>query len=261
MDRQVVDRDGLMVCKVDDVELTEHPDLSWEVTGLLAGPPALVPRFGGRLGRGLEESWRRLGLQESNRLVPWRIALALVDELGSGVTLLAAREGLLERQTDSPPARGDVRRRLNDVLQLEVRGRPTGESLGRVLDVRLHTVRREPLELVAEGSGRRPRPSRRLPGLRPRRQAGSLAAQPAGTSHPPALRLRADGRRRPGRLGRADGSHRRPPATARPLLTTAQLSWTTPRTWWAMLPGGATSLTRDSPRSASARTRTPELPR
>jgi sporulation protein YlmC with PRC-barrel domain len=150
MDRQVVDRDGLMVCKVDDVELTEHPDGSWEITGLLAGPPALVPRYGGRLGRRLEEGWRRLGLQESDRLVPWRIALALVDELGSGVTVVAAREGLLERQTDSPPAPGDNRRRLNDVLQLEVRG-PSGESVGQVLDVRLHIVRREPLELVAEG--------------------------------------------------------------------------------------------------------------
>ena len=83
--------------------------------------------------------------------MPWRIALALVDELGSGVTLRRPRrEGLLERQTDSPPAPGDVRRRLNDVLQLEART-SVGESLGRVLDVRLRTVRREPLELVAEG--------------------------------------------------------------------------------------------------------------
>lgn len=150
MDRQVVDRDGLMVCKVDDVELTVHPDGEWEVTGLLAGPPALVPRYGGRLGRSLEESWRRLGLQEGDRLVPWRIGLALVAELGSGVTLLAGRDGLLQRQTDSPPAPGDVRRRLNDVLQLKVLG-TTGDELGQVLDVRLHTVRREPLELVARG--------------------------------------------------------------------------------------------------------------
>jgi sporulation protein YlmC with PRC-barrel domain len=154
MDRQVVDRDGRMVCKVDDVELTIHaggpPDGSWEVTGLLAGPPALVPRYGGRLGSALEESWRRLGLQEGDRLVPWRIALPLVAELGSGVTLLAQREGLLQRQTDSLPAPGDVRRRLNDVLQLEVRS-PSGEELGQVLDVRLTRVRREPLELVAEG--------------------------------------------------------------------------------------------------------------
>ena len=105
LDRQVVDRDGLMVCKVDDVELTLTPDGRWEVTGLLAGPPALVPRFGGKLGEGLEERWRRLGLQQGDRLVPWRIPLALVDDLGSGVTVLAGREGLLRRQTDTPPAR------------------------------------------------------------------------------------------------------------------------------------------------------------
>jgi hypothetical protein len=154
MDRQVVDRDGRMVCKVDDVELTihadQHPAGSWEVTGLLAGPPALVPRYGGRLGRVLEENWRRLGLQERDRLKPWRIPLALVAELGSGVTLLAARDGLLERQTDSPAAPGDTRRRLNDVLQLQARS-PSGEALGQILDVRLRVVRREPLELIAEG--------------------------------------------------------------------------------------------------------------
>jgi sporulation protein YlmC with PRC-barrel domain len=150
MDRQVVDRDGRMVCKVDDVELTEHPDGSWEVTGLLAGPPALVPRFGGRLGKALEERWRRLGLQESDRLVPWRVALTLVDELGSGVTLLAGRDGLLQRQNDAPAAPGDVRRRLNDVLQLQART-TTGEDLGNVMDVRLSRIRSEPLQLVAEG--------------------------------------------------------------------------------------------------------------
>jgi sporulation protein YlmC with PRC-barrel domain len=159
MDRQVVDRDGLMVCKVDDVELTMHPghpghpgqaEGSWEVTGLLAGPPALVPRFGGRLGGALEERWRQLGRQEGSRLVPWRIALPLVDELGSGVTLLAAREGLLQRQSDSPPAPGGTRRRLNDVMQLHVHS-TSGEDLGQVLDVRLRKVRTEPLELVAVG--------------------------------------------------------------------------------------------------------------
>ncbi len=150
LDRQVVDREGRMVCKVDDVELTEHGDGTWEVTGLLAGPPALVPRYGGRVGHALEQTWRRLGVQERDRLVPWRIGLALVDDLGSGVTLLASRDGLLQRQTDSPPAPGDVRRRLAEVIQLEAR-RPDGESQGHVLDVRLRVVRRRPLELVAHG--------------------------------------------------------------------------------------------------------------
>lgn len=150
LDRQVVDRDGRMVCKVDDVELTVSSDGTWEVTGLLAGPPALVPRFGGKLGDTLQEGWRRMGLQESTRLVPWRIPLVLVSELGSGVELLAAREGLLRRQSDTPPAPGEVRRRLNDVLHLAVRG-PAGEEWGQVLDVRLRRLPSEHLRLVVEG--------------------------------------------------------------------------------------------------------------
>ena len=150
LDRQVVDRDGRMVCKVDDVELTVRPDGTWEITGLLAGPPALVPRLGGKLGNSAQEGWRRLGLQEANRLVPWRIPLALVAELGSGVELLAVRDGLLQRQTDAPPAPGEVRRRLNDVLHLAVH-LPDGEPLGQVLDLRLGRRRSEPLQLVVQG--------------------------------------------------------------------------------------------------------------
>jgi hypothetical protein len=76
--------------------------------------------------------------------------VALVGELGSGVELLAAREGLLQRQTDAPPAPGEVRRRLNDVLHLAVRG-VDGTDLGQVLDVRLTRVTSEPLRLVVEG--------------------------------------------------------------------------------------------------------------
>jgi len=150
LDRQVVDREGRMVCKVDDVELTVTPDGTWEVTGLLAGPPALVPRFGGKVGDTLQEGWRRMGLQESNRLVPWRIPLVLVSELGSGVELLAAREGLLRRQSDTHPAPGEVRRRLNDMLHLAVRG-PAGQAWGHVLDVRLRRLPTEHLRLVVEG--------------------------------------------------------------------------------------------------------------
>jgi sporulation protein YlmC with PRC-barrel domain len=150
LDRQVVDRDGRMVCKVDDLEVTEHTDGTWEITGLLAGPPALVPRFGGRLGDALTERWRRLGLQENDRLVPWRIGLAQVSELGSGVRLLADRDGLLRRQSDFPPAPGEIRRRLNDVLHLQAHT-SAGRPLGQVLDVRLSRRRKEPLELVAHG--------------------------------------------------------------------------------------------------------------
>jgi sporulation protein YlmC with PRC-barrel domain len=150
MDRQVVDRDGRMVCKVDDLELTERQDGTWEVTALLAGASVLIPRLGGRLGDGLEEYWRRLGLQEADRLVPWRIGMSLVGELGSGIRLVAAREQLLLRQTDSPAAEGATRRRVNDVLQLHVLGRDA-ERLGSVLDLRLHRDSDEPLRLLVDG--------------------------------------------------------------------------------------------------------------
>ncbi len=46
LDRQVVDVEGLLVCKVDDVELTELDDGVLGVTALLAGPAALTPRYG-----------------------------------------------------------------------------------------------------------------------------------------------------------------------------------------------------------------------
>lgn len=150
MDRQVVDRDGRMVCKVDDIELTERRDGTWEVTALLSGAPVLIPRLGGRLGAGLEEYWRRLGLQEADRLVPWRIGMSLVDELGSGIRLLATREHLLERQTDSPAAEGATRRRVNDVLQLHVFA-PDGTRLGSVIDLRLLRDSVEPLTLRVDG--------------------------------------------------------------------------------------------------------------
>jgi len=50
LDRQIVDHDGLMVGKVDDVELTERESGRLVVTGLLTGPGALGSRLGGALG-------------------------------------------------------------------------------------------------------------------------------------------------------------------------------------------------------------------
>src|SRR3954470_1294155 len=85
LDRQVVDADGLMVCKVDDVELSQYDDGALAVTALLAGPAALVPRYADDgLGRALHRLWLRLGSQESDRDDPYRIDLSLVKRLGSG---------------------------------------------------------------------------------------------------------------------------------------------------------------------------------
>jgi hypothetical protein len=51
LDRQVLDPDGHMVCKVDDLELTVPADGSAPyVSAILSGPAALGPRLGGVLG-------------------------------------------------------------------------------------------------------------------------------------------------------------------------------------------------------------------
>jgi sporulation protein YlmC with PRC-barrel domain len=139
LDRQVVDAEGRLVCKVDDVELTVFDDGVLGVTGLLAGPAALVPRFADDgLGRALHGYWRRLGVPQADFDDPYRIDLELVDRLGSGVELKVGREGVLVRQ-------GQSAHRLNDVLQMPVQ-RLDGTRLGRVLDVRLERERSDPGE-------------------------------------------------------------------------------------------------------------------
>src|SRR3954469_15198595 len=137
LDRQVVDVEGLSVCKVDDVELTEFDDGVLGITALLAGPAALVPRYGDDgFGKLLGHYWHRLGVQQGDRDDPYRVDLELVERLGSGVELNVARDGVLVRQ-------GQRARRLNDLLQMPVQGQD-GVSIGRVLDVRLEHETVEP---------------------------------------------------------------------------------------------------------------------
>ncbi len=141
LDRQVVDAEGLLVCKVDDVELTVFDDGVLGVTGLLAGPAALVPRFADDgLGRLLHGYWRRLGDAQADADDPYRLDLDLVDHLGSGVVLKVGRKGVLVRQ-------GQHGHRLNDLLQMPVQ-RPDATRLGRVLDVRLERERSDPGERI-----------------------------------------------------------------------------------------------------------------
>ena len=134
MDRQVVDVDGRAVCKVDDVELVETDAGALIVTGLLAGPAALVPRFGGRLGAWALERWRLLGLQWADRTEPYRIDLDDVERLGSAVELRRARRGLLVKQDRVDG--GLRRRRLNELMWMRVHGED-GTELGNVIDVRV----------------------------------------------------------------------------------------------------------------------------
>jgi sporulation protein YlmC with PRC-barrel domain len=92
LDHQVVDTDGRLICKVDDVELERADDGSYVVTTLLAGPLALGPRLPGRLGRWVVALARRWSTASDDR--PRRIPFARVVELGSGVTLDRSRQQL-----------------------------------------------------------------------------------------------------------------------------------------------------------------------
>jgi hypothetical protein len=141
LDRQVVDSDDLMVCKVDDVELTVFEDGVLGVSGLLVGSAALVPRYGDQgAGRLLHDYWRRLGRPEADWDDPYRIDLEVVDRLDSAVHLKVGREGALVRL-------GQRARHLNQLLQMPVQDL-AGRRLGRPLDVRLERETSDPGERI-----------------------------------------------------------------------------------------------------------------
>jgi sporulation protein YlmC with PRC-barrel domain len=86
LDRQIVDRDGVPVGKVDDVELSGDGRY---VSALLTGQRALGARFGGRLGRWITDTATRLDV---DRLGPRRIEYALVARVDSAVHLSVRHE-------------------------------------------------------------------------------------------------------------------------------------------------------------------------
>ena len=90
LDRQVQGPDQQMICKVDDLELELDASGRPYVTAILAGPRALGPRLGGRLGRWLAATAGRLATPEQQR-VP-RIDFAQVTEIGSAITIARTRE-------------------------------------------------------------------------------------------------------------------------------------------------------------------------
>jgi sporulation protein YlmC with PRC-barrel domain len=89
MDRQIVDHDGRMVAKVDDVELAVREDGRIVVTGLLTGPGALGPRIGGEVGYLVRRIWSRLSGREADE--PRRIDFTAVADIGTVVTLSVSR--------------------------------------------------------------------------------------------------------------------------------------------------------------------------
>jgi sporulation protein YlmC with PRC-barrel domain len=85
LDRQVVDEEGHLVCKVDDIELDLDDNGRPYITAILVGPRALGPRLGGRIGHWTTAIARRLAEGHSDE--PLRIDFATVTEIGSSITV------------------------------------------------------------------------------------------------------------------------------------------------------------------------------
>src|SRR5215218_3971963 len=92
LDRQVIDPEGGMVCKVDDVEFRRADDGSYYVSALLSGPLALGPRLPGLLGTWVLALAHRLSRTENPR--PRRIPFSRVVDIGSSVTVDRGRDQL-----------------------------------------------------------------------------------------------------------------------------------------------------------------------
>jgi sporulation protein YlmC with PRC-barrel domain len=93
LDRQLVDKDGRLAGKVDDLELT-FPEGGGppQVTAILAGPGALSRRLGGRFGAWLEAVTNRLRDGDDDH--PARIPFAVVKQIGSAIDLSVAKAEL-----------------------------------------------------------------------------------------------------------------------------------------------------------------------
>lgn len=157
LDRQVVGSDGGLVCKVDDIELTLGTDGSLVPTGILVGLPALLPRFGRRLGDVLTRTHARVHEVRASGGVPDVIDLDLVTAITSEVHLSVPRDGLLRPRDEVDPSAERVR--LGRLLGLPVVA-ASGSGLhrrSRVLDVRIVAVpdgRRAVVDALVVGPGR-----------------------------------------------------------------------------------------------------------
>ncbi|WP_319461131.1 hypothetical protein [Micromonospora sp. RTP1Z1] len=107
LDRQIVDRDGRLVGRVDDIAFAVDAEGFPYVDCLLTGQGALGQRMGGRIGRVL------LGI--ADRFVddppvrPVRIPVTLIDRVDSAVRLRVRAADL-----PPPPVEAWLRRHLID---------------------------------------------------------------------------------------------------------------------------------------------------
>lgn len=149
LDRQLLDRNGEMLGKADDIELADTAH-GLTITAILTGPAALLDRFGGRVGTTLTHRYRSLRVPEPHRDVPWRIDFSQVDRLDSAIHLKVAREGVLRRDR--------VEHRLGRLTGMEVlvTGGPDPGRVGSVLDARFGPgpAGRPVLDSLIVGNGR-----------------------------------------------------------------------------------------------------------
>jgi sporulation protein YlmC with PRC-barrel domain len=89
LDRQVIDRDGKFVCKVDDLDLEEGGAGNLFVSGIVVGPRGVGPRFGGRLGRWITSIAGRIATGP-----PRAISMSDVAAIGNAIELSRARAEL-----------------------------------------------------------------------------------------------------------------------------------------------------------------------
>lgn len=95
LDRQILDCDGRLAGKVDDLELTPPDDSGVGapyVTAILSGPGALAHRLGGRLGAWVESVHARL--HPSSDPGPARIPFEVVKGIGTTVELRVPKREL-----------------------------------------------------------------------------------------------------------------------------------------------------------------------
>jgi hypothetical protein len=92
LDRQILDRDGISLAKVDDLEFSE-PSADGDLpvlTDILCGQAALARRFGRRLGRGVE-MLRRV-IQPTAEPGPARISFGSVTNVGVDIRVSLDRD-------------------------------------------------------------------------------------------------------------------------------------------------------------------------
>ena len=93
LDRQLIDKDGRLAGKVDDLELAVPSGGGPPVVpAILSGPGALSRRIGGRFGAWLEAVANRL--RDGDDRHPARVSFGVVKRIGSAVELSVAKADL-----------------------------------------------------------------------------------------------------------------------------------------------------------------------